>query len=553
MIKKTFVGIVGTILSFVSFSALLGQNPYLPPEKPRLVIGIIVEQLRYDHIEKFSNRLSENGIRKLINEGTYFKNAYFEYMLTQSAPGHATIATGAEPAHHGIPSESWYVPLRNELIYCTKDAQVYPVGGSFEAGLHSPANLEATTFSDELKMATNRLSKVFSIGAKESSAILSGGHAADGVFWFDNTTGTWMSSTYYGNSLPVWLKDFNAMSYAESYLSSTWNLSRPLEMYADCLHDANEFEAGFNSVNYFPYDLRRIRSRESGSRNDYSLLRETPFINSLTTNLAIRLMDNERLGRNNVTDYLSISYSATDNIGHRFGPSSVEMADAIFRLDDEIAQLLMYINDNIGKNNVLIYFTASHGISEIPAVLESYKIPSGYFRPTQAVQLLRTYMNALYGEGDWVKGYSNRQVFLNRSLIEDAKLSLDDVQKRAARFLVQFSGVAAAYPYAAFEANDFGGGHLKRIMNNFNLQRSGDVIIILNPGWVERENDYVTNHNSPYECDSHVPLIWYGWTVNRATVFRKVNMTDIAATLSALCKTPFPNACTGEPMFELFR
>ena len=554
MIKKIFVVVVLVALSFISFSTLLGQGAYFPPEKPQLVIGIVVEQLRYDHIEKFRDRFSENGIRRLLNEGTYFKNAYFEYMLTQSAPGHATIATGTEPAYHGIPSENWYAPLRNELIYCTKDAQVYPVGGSFESGLHSPVNLESSTFSDELKISTNNLAKIFSIGAKESSAILTGGHAADGVYWFDNTTGTWMSSTYYIDSLPDWVNDFNAMSYAESYLGGSWNLFKPEEFYSDCLPDSNIFEAGFNSVNYFPYDLKKIRSREIiGSKNNFSLLRETPFINSMTTDMAIKLLDKELLGRDDVTDYLSICYSATDNIGHRFGPSSVEMGDAILRLDDDIARLLTYVNDSIGKRNVLIFFTSSHGISEIPTVLESYRIPSGYFRPTQSLQLLRSYINALYGEGDWVKGYSDRQFFLNRTLIEDARLSLDDVQKKAARFLMQFSGISAAYPYSAFEANDFGGGNMKRIMNNFNPQRSGDVIITLSPGWVEREYDYVTNHNSPYEYDSHVPLIWYGWAVNRSTVSRKVNMTDIAATLSSLCKTPFPNACTGEPMTELFR
>jgi hypothetical protein len=158
----------------------------------------------------------------------------------------------------------------------------------------------------------------------------------------------------------------------------------------------------------------------------------------------------------------------------------------------------------------------------------------------------------VYGQGDWVKGYFEKQIFLNRTLIEDAKIPLEDIQKKVARFLVQFSGVASAYPYSAFEANDFGNGHLKRIVNNFTPQRSGDVIIILNPGWVEK-NDYVTDHNSPYEYDSHVPLIWYGWSVNRATVTRKVNITDIAATLSSLCRVPFPNACTGEPLYELMR
>jgi predicted AlkP superfamily pyrophosphatase or phosphodiesterase len=544
-----------TIILLISvFIKMSGQGAYLPPDKPRLVIGIVVEELKYDQLEKFRDRLGENGIKRLINEGTYFKNASYEYMLTQSAPGHATIATGAEPSFHGITSDDWYVPLKNELINCTKDINVNSVGGSFETGLHSPVNLLVSTFSDELEMSTNKKAKVFGVGLRESSAIFSAGHAANAAYWFDNITGTWMSSTYYIDSLPMWVNDFNAMKFSDSYLNSTWSLLRPAKDYADCLPDSNSYEAGFNNINYFPYDLKKIRSKSIfGSKNDYSLLRETPFGNSLTTNFAIRLIQNERLGKDDVTDYLSICYSATDYIGHRFGPSSVEMCDAIFRLDDEIKNLLTFLNDSIGKKNVLIYFTAAHGISEIPTVLEKNRIPSGYFMQNQALQLLRSYLNAVYGEGDWVKGYSERQVFLNRTLIEDARLSLDDVQKKVARFLVQFTGVEAAYPYSAFEANDFGNGNLKRIINNFSPQRSGDVIVTLNPGWVEKENDYVTNHNSPYEYDSHVPLIWYGWTVNRATVTRKVNMTDIAATLSTLCKVPYPNACTGEPMFELFR
>jgi hypothetical protein len=549
--KRSSAAIILLLSAFLNIS---GQGAYIPPDKPRLVIGIVVEQLKYDQLEKCRDKLGENGIKKLINEGTYFKNASFEYMLTQSAPGHATISTGTEPSFHGITSDNWYLPLRNELIYCTRDIDVNPVGGSFESGLNSPVNLQASTFSDELEIATNQQAKVFGVGLKDNSAILSTGHSADGVFWFDNTTGTWMSSTYYCNALPGWIMDFNAMNYAETYLNGVWNLLRPVQEYADCLPDSNKFEAGFNSVNYFPYDLKKLRSKVMlSSRNDFTMLRETPFGNSLTTSLAIRLIEKEKLGKDDITDYLSICYSATDYIGHRFGPSSVEMEDAILRLDDDIKNLLSFVNDSIGKKNVLIYFTSAHGISEIPAVLQSSRIPAGYFRQDQALQLLRSYLNAVYGEGNWVKGYSERQVYLNRTLIEDARIPLEDVQKKVARFLVQFSGVAAAYPYSAFEANDFGNGNLKRIINNFNSQRSGDVIVTLNPGWIEKDGDYVTNHNSPYEYDSHVPLIWYGWTVNRSSVTRKVNMTDIAATLSSLCKVPYPNACTGEPLIELFR
>jgi predicted AlkP superfamily pyrophosphatase or phosphodiesterase len=549
--KKGSAAIILLISVFVKLS---GQGAYLPPDKPRLVIGIVVEMLKYDQLEKFRDRLGENGIKKLINEGTYFKNASFEYMLTQSAPGYATISTGTEPSIHGITSDFWYQPLRNELIYSTKDNSVNAVGGSFDAGLYSPVNLQASTFSDELKMATSRKAKVFGIGLKENSAILSAGHAADGAFWFDINTGTWMSSTYYMKTLPVWVNDFNAMKFPDTYLNNTWSLFRPVKDYSDCLTDSNSFEAGFNSVNYFPYDLKKMSSKGIlNSRNDYSLLRETPFGNSLTTSFAMRLIQNEKLGKDDITDYLTICYTPTDNIGHRFGPSSVEMGDAILRLDDDIKNLLTFLTDSIGKKNILVYFTSAHGISEIPAVLQNNRIPAGYFKQNQALQLLRSYLNAVYGEGNWVKGYSERQVFLNRTLIEDARLSLEDVQKKVARFLVQFTGVAAAYPYSAFEANDFGNGNLKRILNNFNPQRSGDVIVTLNPGWVEKEGDFVTDHNSPYEYDSHVPLIWYGWTVNRSAVTRQVNMIDIAATLSSLCKVPYPNACTGEPMFELFR
>jgi predicted AlkP superfamily pyrophosphatase or phosphodiesterase len=537
----------------LQFPALLPQGAYIPPDRPKLVIGIVVEQLRYDQLEKFRDRLGENGIRKMLNEGTYFKNAGYDYMLTQSAPAHATISTGSEPAIHGITSDSWYIALKNEMVYCTQDSKVDPVGGSYEAGLHSPVNLLSSTFSDELEMSSKGKAKVFSIGQRESSAIFSAGHTAKGVFWYDNISGTWMSSTWYCKSLPAWLNDFNALKLSESYLNNPWVPVKPADQYTDCLPDSNRYEAGFNGVSWFPYDLKKMTSKGLlNSKRDYSLLRETPFGNSFTKDLAIRLIKEEGLGKDEITDFLAISFASTDYIGHRFGPSSVEAADALFRLDQDLAELLTFLNDSIGKRNVLIYFTSSHGVSEIPAVLENNRIPTGYFIQTQAMQLLKSYLNAVYGQGDWVKGYYEKQIFLNRILIEDARIPLEEIQKKVARFMVQFSGVASAYPYSAFEANDFSNGHLNRIVNSFSPQRSGDVIITLNPGWVEK-SEYVTNHNSPYEYDSHVPLIWYGWAVNRAVVTRKVNMTDIAATLSSLCKVPYPNACTGETLNELMR
>jgi hypothetical protein len=362
-----------------------------------------------------------------------------------------------------------------------------------------------------------------------------------------------MSSTWYLDSLPGWVNDFNSLKLPETYLNDQWKLLKELSYYSDCLPDSSKYETGFNGAATFPYDLKKLSSKGLiNSKKDYSFLRETPYGNSFTTDFALRIIAEEKLGKDEFPDFLAINYSSNDYIGHRFGPSSVEAADALFRLDQEISRLLKFLNDSIGKRNVLVYFTSSHGVAEIPAVLEQNRIPAGYFRPTQAMQLLKSYLNAVYGQGDWVKGYYEKQVFLNRTLIEDAKIPLEEIQKKVARFLVQFSGIGSAYPYSAFEANDFGNGHLRRIVNSFSPQRSGDVIITLNPGWVEK-SDFVTNHNSPYEYDTHVPLIWYGWAVNRALVTRKVNLTDIAATLSSICRVPFPNACTGEPLGELMR
>lgn len=532
---------------------VISQTAYIPPDKPKLIIGIVVEQLRFDQLERVRDNLGENGLRRMMNEGTTFRNAHFGYLLTQGAPGFATISTGTEPAFHGIPSDNWYEPLKNELIFCTKDIRVNPVGGSFETGMHSAANLLASTFSDELKLSGSRESKTFGVGFREYTAILGAGHTADGAFWFDDRTGTWMSSTYYMKELPSWVNDFNALRLSDKYLSNSWDKIMAESYYASALPDSSAHEAGLAGRIVFPYDLNKmsltgglVKSRE------YKLLKETPFSNTLTTDFAMRLIEEEDMGRDDHTDFLSIAYSATDHIGHRFGPSSVEATDALYRLDKEVEQLLIWLNDNLGKRNFLVYFTAAHGVCEVPTVLERNRIPSGYFNQNQALMLLRSYLNAIYGQGDWVRGYYERQIFLNRMLIEDARIPLEEIQTRAARFMVQFSGVAAAYPFFSFETDNYSNGHLRKISNNFSPLRSGDIIVILQPGWVDR-GDYITNHNSPYDYDSHVPLIWYGWSVNRATVNRKVNMTDIAATLSSIMRIPLPNACSGEPLSEILR
>jgi hypothetical protein len=530
------------------------QSAYIPPDKPKLVIGIIVEQLRYDQLERIRDILPDKGLKRLINEGTYYRNVSLDYISTQAAPGYATISTGTTPSMHGITSDTWFHPFNDQMIFCVQDPEVSPVGGSFETGLFSPVNLLSSTFADELQMATCGAAKVYGIGIKEMGAILTAGHDADGAFWYDDRTGTWMSSTYYTDHLPSWLMDMNAMLLPGQYLNQPWKTLMDPSLYPGCQPDSNTLERGFNNQTWFPYDLKVLSTKGKlfDVRRDYSVLRETPFADDFTTELALRIIDNEQLGQDDITDYLAITYSATDYIGHRFGPSSVEASDALVRLDRNISLLLDKIDKTLGKKNVLVYFVSTHGISEIPAVLEKSHIPSGYFRLNQSLQLLRSYLNAVYGQGDWVKGFFDNQIYLNRSLIEDANIDLEDIQRKVARFMIQFSGIGTAVPSWAFEISDFSSGLLLKMNNNFSPQRSGDVIISLNPGWVEK-TDNVTGHNSPYEYDSHVPLLWYGWTANRASVTRSVTTRDIAVTLSVLCKVPLPNAATGEPLHELFR
>jgi predicted AlkP superfamily pyrophosphatase or phosphodiesterase len=548
---KRFIEIISLFALPLLASA---QSAYIPPEKPTLVIGIFVEQLRYDQLDRIWNILPEGGLKRLVGEGTFYRNASVDYLSTQAAPAWATISTGAAPSAHGITSDTWFHPFNDQMIYCVQDPDASPVGGSFETGLFSPVNLLSSTFSDELEMATGGMSKTFGIGFKEMGAILTAGHAADGAFWYDDRTGTWMSSTYYIDSLPSWVMDLNAMMLPLQYLNHPWEPLTDLSHCPGCQPDTSEFEKGFEGQTWFPYDLKDLSTdgKLLNKTRNCGLLRETPFADDFTTEMARRLIENERLGQDDVTDYLAITYSATDYIGHRFGPTSVEITDALVRLDRNINQLLGMIDRSLGKKNVLVYLVSAHGVSEIPAVLAQSRVPSGYFRLNQSLQLLRSYLNAVYGQGDWVRGFFDNQVYLNRTLIEDAKIDLEDVQKKVARFMVQFSGIAAAVPSSAFETNEFSEGLLLRMSNNFSQQRSGDVMIALNPGWVEK-NDNVTGHNSPYEYDSHVPLIWYGWTASRAAITRSVTTRDIAVTLSTLCGIPLPNAASGEPLHELFR
>lgn len=521
----------------------------IPSEKPKLIIGLIIDQMRYDYIFKFWDKYDNNGFKRLINEGSFCKNANYNYLFTQSSVGFATVSTGANPSMHGIISEQWYNQLSDKIVHCTKDDAYTTVGGSTDAETYAPAKLLASTFGDELKLANYKMSKVISVSIDPSAAVLSAGHIADAAYWFDATSGNWVTSSAYMKELPQWVKDFNYKKFADVYLSEKWETLLPDSTYVESLSDNNSYEWGIKGQKTFPYDLDILSRRLDGKR-EYSILKNTPMSNTLTKDFAIGAMVNENLGKDEFTDYLCIDFNSTEYISQLFGLSSREMEDAYLRLDKEIQHLLNFLDSYIGKGNVLVFLTSNHGAVYSPKLMTDMGVPSGSFNQGSSIALLKSYLNVVYGKGEWIKLYINQQLFLNRTLIQDSKISLESFQNDVAQFLLQFTGVTNVVTSTMLQKTNYSDGIFQKMQNSFHQKRSGDILINLEPGWTEAI-DASTGHNSPYSYDSHVPLAFYGWKINRRTIYDPIDITDLAPTLSMFLDIAYPNASQGKPIVQL--
>jgi len=547
---KNLRRITFSLILLTAGQLIYSQNqPRIPSEKPKLIVGIVVDQMRYDYIHRYWDKFSEDGIRKLVMSGTFCKNAAYNYLINETAVGYSTITTGAYPSQHGIISNRWYNNLQEEVVYCVEDEQVNTVGGSYESGRFSPSKLLASTIGDEIRLASNFESKVLGIALNNAAAILSAGHAANAAYWYDDQSGNWVSSSYYIDSLPSWVRDFNAKGIADTYLSGNWEPLLPLEEYTESLPDTSEFETGLGGRSVFPYDLEKISKPRRNDR-DYSILKSTPFGNVYTRDFATAAIINEELGQDDYTDYLAVGFSSNEYIGKLFGSNSVEMQDAMLRLDRELAHFLDFIDNYIGLQNTLVFLTSDHGLAHQPAYLNSHKIPAGDFNPYSSLSLLGSYLNAIYGEGDWVKFYYAQQIYLNHRLIENSGISYQEIQDRTAQFLIQFEGVSNAITSYSFQTSNFSEGIFFSMQNGFHQKRSGDVIINLAPGWVENLNESSSYHSS-YLGDNHVPLVFYGWKIKRSTVTRPVKMTEIAPTISYFLDISRPNVSTGDIILEI--
>ncbi|MFN8207825.1 MAG: alkaline phosphatase family protein [Bacteroidales bacterium] len=528
-------------------SVFAQSNKKIPPEKPRLVVGIVVSQMRYDYLFRYWDKFSEDGFRKLIGQGTFCKNVRYRNLFTLSSSGNATIATGAYPSFHGIVADEWYDRVKNKNVKCAFDDNYKAVGGSFEAGQYAPLRLITSTIGDEMHL-TQPASKVISIATDPVQAVLSSGHTADAAYWYDSGTGQWMTSNYYLKDLPAWVQDFNNKKIPDIYLQESWNTLLPVSAYKESLPDDNPYEKGIRGKKTFPYDINLMSMK--GKKREYDLLPYTPGGMMYTRDFAVNAIVQEQLGKDDSTDLLLLNFTTPGLVGSLYGPRSVEVEDIFLRLDLELAFFLRFLEQELGMENVLIYLTADHGSAYVPGYLEEIKIPSGIFNQNQAMALLSSYLNVLYGKGEWIKLYKNQQIYLNQTLIEDSKLPLEQFQTTVANFMVQFTGVANAVTASDLQSSNFTSGILLMIQNNYNQKRSGDVFLNLEPGWMEKSEN-ATSTNSSYAYDAHVPLMWYGWKIGRRTINTAMDPTVIAPTLASFLEILSPNGCMASPIGEL--
>ena len=521
-------------------------------KKPKLVVGIVVDQMRYDYISRFWNKYGEGGFKKLVNEGANCTNAHFNYMPTYTGPGHASIYTGTTPANHGIIANDWYDKKHNTYQYCVGDSAYTTVGSFTQNGQMSPHNLQSTTITDELKLATNQKGKVIAISIKDRGAILPAGHQADAVYWFDGgDEGKWISSTFYTNELPTWLKELNNKKPAEQYLSQPWKTLLPLEKYTESLADNNPYEGVFKTENepIFPHNLPSLRD----SNHNYSLIKSTPFGNTILKELALEVLKNEALGKDDVTDFLSVSFSSTDYVGHKYGPLSIEIEDTYLRLDKELEELLNYIATNHEKEEVLIFLTADHGAVQVPQYLIDNNLPGGYFDVHKMSENLNKTLSASFKTDSLILNISNAQIFLNHKKINNNQLSLFAIENVITAYLLQQEGIDNVLTATALKKTQFTDNILSNVQRGFHQARSGDILYVLGSGWIHAGYPTGTTHGSPYNYDTHVPLLWYGAGVKKGTIEKHVVIPDISATLATMLNIQMPSACTGKPISKAIK
>lgn len=538
------------VISFLSM-ALLGcgtasaqQSNAAAIERPKLVVGIVVDQMRWDYLYRYQKRYTDGGFKRLLGEGFSCENTMIPYVPSVTAIGHTCIYTGSVPSIHGIAGNNFVKD--GKKVYCTDDDSVKPVGTTSVAALMSPRNLWVSTIGDEMKIASNGRAKVVGVALKDRASILPAGHNPNGAFWFDDQTGCFITSSYYMDHLPKWVEAFNDKRLPEQYLSQKWNTLYPKNTYTESTTDENEYENGIREgvKATLPLNLPELYKKYG-----YGIIRNTPFGNSLTLDMAKAAIDGEQLGADDETDLLAVSCSSTDYIGHQVGTHAIETEDTYLRLDKAIADFLTYLDSKVGKGNYLVFLSADHGAMNNAAFLQDRRIPAGSWDASATAKKLNHVLAKEYPEaGDIVKTVMNYQVFFNRDVIKSKQLDFDNIKQTVVNVLKEDPSVLYACDMAKASTESIPEEVKFRIINGYNRERSGDVVIILKPNFYAHSMKG-TDHGAWNSYDTHIPLVFMGWGIKHGATTKQTFMTDIAPTIAAMLHVQAPNGCVGKSIF----
>ena len=532
------------MLTFLSPSVWAQKKGGAISSRPKLVVGIVVDQMRYDYLYKYQHRFSENGFKRLMREGINCQDNHYNYAPTVTAAGHTSVYTGTVPSVHGIVGNDWTDVATGQKVYCTEDSTVTTVGTSGKTGWMSPKNLWTTTITDQLKMSQNYKSKTIAIALKDRGAILPGGHTADGAYWYDSKEGRWISSSYYFKELPSWVQAFNAEERALKYMKKGWNTLYPIQTYTQSGEDDSAFE------NKFPGEKSSTFPHEFKVGNSLELIRTTPYGNSITKDFAIKSMESEKLGKNGTTDFLAISFSSTDYVGHSFGPQSVELEDTYLRLDQDIAEILTYLDQKYGKNEVLVFLTADHAVAEIPGYVKGKKMPGGVFDRTKAIADMKKAIVANFGPGDILVGEENSQLYFNHATMDKMNIDPKKLAEVVRKSFQKQEGFSELIDLKNITSSNLNATYSQLVINGYNSARSGDFMLLLKPQWFMGSKTGTT-HSTLYAYDTHVPLLFYGWKIKPSEIIKRTHISDISTTLANWLHCMEPSGSIGSVITQM--
>lgn len=545
---KLNILIVFILLTIFCGNSLIAQNiKNTESNVPKLVVVLSVDQMRTDYLSRYWNKFQSGGFKRLVNEGAVCSNAQLDLHIQKISTGTATLFTGVFPATHGIISDSWYDRLKKKEINCIADDYFITVGSDSKEGERSAAKFLSPTIGDLIKINTRNKSKVFSVAMNDVSAVLSAGHAANGAYWFDTQNGNMISSSYYVDIFPEWVRQFNENGYAKTYTQRDWTTLLPVKSYEESIGDDYVLEKGYyDKWNTFPYSMKKLKEK-AGS---YKFLKTTPFGNTIVKDFALNLIKAENLGTDEFPDFLTVTFTSMDYENNSFGPASVEMEDTYLRLDQDIATILDFIDKTLGKGNSLVVLTSTCSSNyPVDYMKEEFNMPVGNFSPESAVALLKSFLNITYGQGDWIEVVGDQQLYFNRELLEKKNVSLIDIQTKTANFINQFEGVKIALPSTSFEQGDYAKGQLAVIANSYNFKRSGDVLYQLEDGW----QPVYKYQRTIYNDNSNIPFIMLGNSVIHKQIRSKIMGEDMVPTILEILHMPIPDHCSGNILEEVLR